>query len=192
MRIEFENFKKYLSIIVSMDDESFEKAIIFLKVRTILKGHYLIKEGQRCKEIAFVHKGLFRVFNHKDGVEVNSCFCFENSIACSISSIVNQIPSSESIQALEDSTVVTFSPESCNQLSEENKQWQLVRQLLTEKECIRLSERANSLCFESAIEKYQNLLQFQPEIIQRISIQHIASYLGVSRETLSRIRSKVS
>ena len=73
----------------------------------------------------------------------------------------------------------------------ENAVWQTVRQLLTEKECLRLSGRATSLSFEPALEKYRNLLRDQPEIIQRVPVQHIASYLGVSRETLSRIRARV-
>jgi CRP-like cAMP-binding protein len=63
--------------------------------------------------------------------------------------------------------------------------------MLTEKECLRLSDRASSLSFETALEKYINLLQYQPEIIQQVSVQHIASYLGVSREILSRIRSQI-
>lgn len=175
-----------------MDNESFEKAINHLSVETISKGNFQLIEGHICKKVAFINTGLFRVFNLKDGIEVNTCFCFENSMTCSFSSIVNQTPSSESIQAIEDSVIVTLSGEILNQLCNENKQWQMVRQILTEKECIRLSERANFLSFESAIEKYQNTLQAHPELIQRISIQHIASYLGVSRETLSRIRSKIS
>jgi CRP-like cAMP-binding protein len=192
MSIEFENYKKYLNSVISMDEQSFEKAVAHLKVRTIPKADFIIKEGQTCREIAFVYKGLFRIFNLNDGVEVNSCFCFENSFACPFSSIVNQMPSTESIQALEDSIIVTFSYESCNQISKENKQWQALRQILTENECIRLTDRANFLSFETALEKYKNLLRIQPEIIQRVSIQHIASYIGVSRETLSRIRSKIT
>ena len=191
MQPEIENFKKYLTGIISMDDVSFELALENLKIETILKGNFLVKEGEICRKIAFVHKGLFRVFNNKDGIEVNSCFCLENTFASSISSIISQTPSSQSIQALENSTVVSFSPETCNQLSSVNKQWQLIRQLLTEKECIRLSDRANFLSYETALEKYQNLLRLHPELIQRVPIQHLASYLGISRETLSRIRSKV-
>jgi CRP-like cAMP-binding protein len=67
----------------------------------------------------------------------------------------------------------------------ENATW------VTEKECLRLYDRATALSFESALEKYKNLLYYNPEIIQRVSIQHIASYIGVSRETLSRIWSQI-
>lgn len=191
MRIEIENFKKYLTSIISMDDDTFEKAIDNLKVEPIAKNEFLIKEGQVCRKVAYVYKGLFRVFNNKDGIEVNTCFCLENSMTSSLNSVVNQVPSSESIQAIEDSIVVTISPEFCTQLSNDNKQWQSVRQFLTEKECIRLSERANSLSFETALEKYKKLINNQPQLIQRVSIQHLASYIGVSRETLSRIRSRI-
>jgi CRP-like cAMP-binding protein len=190
MRIEIENFRKYLSGINQMDSNSFEKALDYLNIEHISKGDFLIREGQVCRKIAFIYSGLFRVFNLKDGIEVNTCFCMENSMTCTFRSIVNQIPSTENIQALEDSVVVTISAESCNELSDKNKQWQVIRRLLTENECVRLSERANFLSFESAMEKYQNLFRLQPQLIQRVSIQHLASYIGVSRETLSRIRSK--
>lgn len=87
--------------------------------------------------------------------------------------------------------VVTLSYTNLEKLTAGHTSWQLIRRLLTEKECLRLSDRASSLSFESALEKYKYLLKSQPEIIQRVSIQHIASYLGVSKETLSRIRSRI-
>jgi CRP-like cAMP-binding protein len=188
---EIKNFKEYLTQVVSMDNETFECSINYLKTEKIQKGDFLIKEGQICKKIAFVSKGLFRVYYLKDGIEINNCFCLENSITCSFTSFVNQTPSTENIQALEDSVIVTLSFDSLNQLYNKSIQWQTVRRLLTEKECFRLSDRANTLSFETALEKYQNLLRLQPELIQRVSIQYLASYIGVSRETLSRIRSKI-
>lgn len=192
MRKEIESFQKYLNNIVPMDDETFNKALDYLQVEKISKNEFLIKEGQVCKKVAFVYKGLFRVFNNKDGVEVNTCFCPENSMASSLNSVINQAPSSESIQAIEDSIIISISLEICIQLSINSIQWQRVRQFFTEKECIRLSERANSLSFETALEKYKNIINNQPYLVQRVPIQHLASYIGVSRETLSRIRSKIS
>ena len=191
MRKEIADFKRYLTGIIPMDNDIFDKIVPHLKIETLSKNDFFIKEGQVCRKVAFVQTGLFRVFFLKDGVEVNTCFCKENSITSSLKSIVDQTPSPESIQALEESVVVTISPEFCNRLSNENIQWQAVRQLFTERECIRLSDRANFLSFETALEKYKNLLRHQPELIKRVSIQHIASYMGVSRETISRIRAKI-
>jgi CRP-like cAMP-binding protein len=174
-----------------MDERSFDLAADSFGVEKIRKGEFLVEEGRKCNRIAYISEGLFRIFIMKDGTEVNTCFCKEHSITTSFNSFINQVPSTESIQALENSVVVTLTFRALEKLQRESATWQTVRRLLTEKECLRLSDRAGSLSFESALEKYENLLREQPEVIQRVSIQHIASYLGVSRETLSRIRGKI-
>ena len=188
---EILKFKNYLAQLTSIDDKSFEMAAEYLNIEKIFRGDYLIKEGRICNKIAYIAEGLFRIYNLKDGLEINTCFCLENSITTSFSSFVYQVPSVESIQALEDSLVVTLSYGNLTKLQKASAKWQTIRQLFTEKECLRLSDRASSLSFESALEKYENLLKLQPDIIRRVSIQHIASYIGVSRETLSRIRSRI-
>ena len=191
MENEIKSFGNYLAEITLLDDDSFNLAIGHLQVEKTGKGDFLVKEGQVCSKIAYIQEGLFRIYYLKDGTEINTCFCKENSITSSFNSFINQVPSNEYIQALEDSVVVTLSHRNLEKLTADHTEWQLIRRLLTEKECLRLSDRASSLSFESALEKYKYLLKSQPEIIQRVSIQHIASYLGVSRETLSRIRSRI-
>jgi CRP-like cAMP-binding protein len=191
MSIETDSFKLYLTQMIHMDEASFEHALPYFKVEKIGKGEYLIREGQICNKIAFIHEGLFRIYHLKDGYEINTCFCFESSITSSFNSFINHSPSFESIQALENSIVVTLTSDNLNELYNKSAIWQTVSRLLTEKECLRLSERASSLSFETALEKYKYLLRFQPQIIRRVSVQHIASYLGVSRETMSRIRSQI-
>jgi CRP-like cAMP-binding protein len=188
---EIKNFKNYLMQIIPMDNESFDIAIKYLKIERIKKGEFLVRKGQICNKIAFIYDGLFRIYYLKEGIEINTCFCKENSIISSFNSFIHQTPSKESIQTIEDSVIVTLSSANLIDLYKESTIWQNIRLLLTEKECLRLSDRANSLSFESALEKYKNLLKYQPEIIQRVPIQHIASYLGISRETLSRIRSQI-
>ena len=191
MEKEIASFKEYLKQLIAIDDESFDFALKYLQIEKIAKGGFLVKEGAVCNKIAFIYKGIFRIYNLKDGNEINTCFCKENSISSSFNSFIYQTPAKESIQSLENSVVVTLSFPDLGKLQIEHTIWQTIRLMLTEKECLRLSDRAESLSFDSAMEKYGNILKFQPEIIQRVSIQHIASYIGVSRETLSRIRSKI-
>ena len=180
---EIDNFRNYLNQVISMDGHSFGLAKPYFQVEKIGKGDYLVTEGQKCNKIVYINKGLFRIFYLKDGVEINTCFCKDKSITSSFKSFINQVPSTEYIQALENSVVVSLSSENLSKLQNESPTWQTIRQLLTEKECLRLYDRATSLSFESALEKYKYLLNYHPEIIQRVSIQHIASYIGVSRET---------
>jgi CRP-like cAMP-binding protein len=138
MMDEITNFKKYLTQITPMDNESFEVAKKYLKIERIEKGEFLVREGQLCKKIAFIHEGLFRIYYLKDGIEINTCFCKENSITSSFNSFIHQIPSNENIQAIEDSVVVTLSSANLINLNKESTSWQNIRLLLTEKECGRV------------------------------------------------------
>lgn len=192
MNVQFEKIKSYITDVIQMDDKTFNSAVDYFAIKHVKKGDYLLREGQVCDRITYINTGLLRTFHIKNGNEINTCFCMENSITSSHESFVNQIVSKEYIQAIEDATIVSLSHKNLMKLYQFNPKWESLSRLLTEKECTRLSERIDTLSFETAKEKYLHLLKKQPEIIQRVAIQHIASYLGVSRETLSRIRSKIS
>ena len=185
------NFRNYLNNFIPMNDETFNLSLDYLDVIRLKKNDYFITEGNVCKSIAFINSGILRIFYVKDGTEINTCFCLENSLTSSFDSFINQTPSKDNIQALENSELVTLSYENLLKIYELSSDWQKVSRLLTEKECLRLSDRLTSMSFETAREKYLNLMEAQPKIIQRVSIQHIASFLGISRETLSRIRSQI-
>lgn len=189
---EINRFKAYITSVVPMDDDTFNLSVPFLKVISIDKGQHFVNAGIVCKQIAYIDKGIFRIYHLKDGVEVNTCFCIENSITSAFSSFASGTESEQSIQALENCVIVSLSKENLLNLYKSSPIWQSVGMLMTEKECLRLSNRASSLSFETALEKYKNILQFQPELIRRVSLQNIASYIGVSRETLSRIRKKIA
>lgn len=192
MNSEFLKFKTHFSSFTGIDENDLNLALPFFEEKTIKKGEHFIKEGNNCNHIAFITKGLFRIYMNKNGEELNTCFCVENSIISSFNSFVNRIPSNENIEALEDSTIVTLSFEQVSKLSEQSSSWAKIRSNLTEQECLRLANRVNEMSFETALGKYQNLIENEPQIIQRVANYHIASYLGITKETLSRIRSKVS
>ena len=192
MNPEFLNFKTYLESIASLSEKELENALSFVEIKKIKKGDYFIEEGKVCNHIAFINKGVYRIFKLKNGEELNTCFCMENKVMSSFESFVNRTPATEYIQALEDSELLILSFENLNRLISSNPEWNKIQLTLTNQECIRLAERANSLSFETALEKYQNLADKEPHIIQKVSNYHIASYLGITPETLSRIRSKIN
>ena len=134
---------------------------------------------------------MIRSYYLKDGIEINTSFFKEDNIACSFNSLVKRVPSEEFLQALEDTYVILLSYENLNKLYKTYDQWQAISRILTEKECIYLTNRVTFLSFESAKIKYIKLLSEDPDLIKRVSVQHLASYIGVSRETLSRIRSSI-
>ena len=88
MNNEIKNFRNYLTHAISMDDKSFDIAAGYFQVLKYFKGGYLVREGQICNKIAYINKGLFRIYNSKDGIEINTCFCKENSITTSFLAII--------------------------------------------------------------------------------------------------------
>ena len=191
MREELISFATQIQELSSISKEEIIKFQDYFKVKKISKGEHFIRKGKTCKEIAFINQGVFRIYRIKNGEELNTCFCMENDVMSSFESFVNQVPTLDYIQALEDSQLVTLSHSDFMRLVESNPKWNSLRISLTDQECMRLANRANTLSFETALEKYQNLLIQEPHIIQRVSSLHIASYLGIKRETLSRIRGQI-
>ena len=192
MEASIRKLKRFLSeeTQISADNIRIDASLITRK--TIKKNRYLLTEGQVCNFIAYVVSGMFRSYYLKNGNEIITSFFKENTLACSFNSLVNRIPSVEFIEALEDSDVLLLSYKNLNILYKTDSQWQLISRILTEKECIYLANRVSFLNFESAKIKYIHLLKEDPDLIKRVPVQHIASYIGVSRETLSRIRSHIN
>lgn len=116
---------------------------------------------------------------------------FENELAISVFSFFSQKPSFEALEALEECVLLRLSFNKLQQLYIEFPEFNYIGRILTEQYYIRSEAKANALRMLSANERYQQLLVQYPHIIQRVSLGHIASYLGITQHTLSRIRSKV-
>ena len=153
------------------------------------KGYYLLRAGTVCRHYWFLEKGVARVFGCINGVEVNRYFFFPSEIIDSHGSSSLHLPSEASIQLLEDAVVYSFRKSCLEELK-------LTYPLISEIENILLNcytkwidERICRIQSLSAQQHFQYVLEKQPYLIQHISTIHLSSYLGISRETLSRIRS---
>jgi CRP/FNR family transcriptional regulator, anaerobic regulatory protein len=159
--------------------------------KNLLKGELLLEQGNICRYLYILEEGFARGYYFREGKYVTSWFAFANDVVASMYSFVTQKPSHENIEILEDSTLYGISYEDLQFLYKKYPELNLIGRLLTEKYYIRLEERILSLQSQSAKERYQKLIEFKPQILQHASLGHIASYLGVSQETLSRIRAKI-
>jgi len=191
MSARFEKLKNFLSASTSIPADEIPIDEHLLQEIHFKKNQMILTAGNTCHQVIFVVSGLIRNYYLKDGVEINSGFYKENSLACSFASLVNRTPSTLSMQAIEDTEALVLSYDNLTNLYQRSDIWQEIGRIMTEKECVYLADRVNFLNFESAKVKYLNLMKEEPELIQRISVQHLASYIGVSRETLSRIRSAI-
>lgn len=152
------------------------------------KKAFLLREGQHCKHIWWIQTGLVKTFYNKDGKEINLEFTTENNFVAQLESLRKQTPSKFFIQAVEAATVLEFDRDKLSDLylrSEEISHFgrSVITRLLAEQEA-----HANRFKILSPAERYKHLIRHRPELIQRVSLSQLASYLGISRETLSRLR----
>lgn len=190
---EFKAFYDFLNSVTPFSRADFENSAAYFKLKSLAKGDIWIGQNSVCREIAFINDGALRSYyiDHH-GNDVSWCFCVQNTISSSFKSFLSQEPSDLSIQALSKTELITIDYSSLQILYKTIPVWQEVNRLLLEKEYLAVSKYASSLNTESAREKYLRLLNEQPSVLQHASVQDIASYLGVSRETLSRIRKQVA
>ena len=161
-----------------------------LKEKTYKKNEYLLKEGDICGKICFIIKGLTRCFYNNGISEVCSWFMKEGDMIISVESFFQQKPGSESIQAIEDCEVVYIRYEELQFMYKNFPEMNYIGRVLTEKYYTLSEQRLYSLRMHRSGQRYQYLLKNFPELVQRVPIKYIASYLGVAKETLSRSRSK--
>jgi CRP-like cAMP-binding protein len=152
------------------------------------KGTMLLQEGKICRHIYFVAGGCLRTFTLNDGVEINTDFVFEGSFATSLRSLRTASGSDISIQAYEASELYCFESAAVLDLYTKMRDAETFGRTIVEQVLMRQDEYANMFRLFSGKERYQYLLRTRPEIIQRVSLSQIASYIGIARETLSRIR----
>lgn len=131
-----------------------------------------------------------RGFYNLEEKEVTHWFAFEDDFVTSFHSFITQQPAIENIQLLEGSILWSITKENLNKLLDQYHELERVLRIAYEKYYIRLEERFINAQFKSATERYQHLLLQSPHIIERVPLGFIASYLGISQETLSRVRSK--
>lgn len=155
------------------------------------KNEYLLTEGNICRHLYFLQQGALRGFYNLDGKEITHWFGFENDFVISFHSFITQEAAVENIQLLEGSILWSISKNTLSGLYNQYHEIERLVRIAYEKYYIRLEERFVNAQFKSATERYESLLIQAPHIIERIPLGHIASYLGISQETLSRIRSKL-
>ena len=163
----------------------------FFNEEILPKEKFLVRKGQVCTQLYFLEQGAIRGFYNAESKEITHWFAFENNFVTSFYSFTTGKPAVENIQLLEGSVLWRIAKKDmvalCNQYHEVEK---LVR-IAYESYYVKLEERFVNSHFKTATELYENVLRESPHIIERIPLGYIASYLGMSSETLSRVRSRL-
>jgi len=146
--------------------------------------------GHTCRTIYFVTKGVLRIYYYKDGVDVSESFEFENSIVARVESLFSGKPSRKAIQCVEDVELTAIDATKLFALYEEHPEIETLFRKIYEAAYVRTVNRIESLQFHSAEERYNNLLADHPNVLQKVPLKHISSFLGITQVSLSRIRAK--
>lgn len=158
------------------------------KIRKVDKGEILVREGEYSHELYYIAKGGARAYYLKDGKTITDWFAFENDFISSIVSFFLGVPSQHYIEVLEDTTFMVLQLRDIEELCDEHHDFERLARMSTTKTMLQLQQRIVSLQFKSSKERYDSLLERYPQIELRAPLGDIASYLGITQETLSRIR----
>jgi CRP/FNR family transcriptional regulator, anaerobic regulatory protein len=156
----------------------------------LAKKEYLLKANQICTNIYFIEQGLLRCYYLKNDIEISSWFMKEGDIIISVQSFFRQQRSYEFIQAIEDCSLFYLNYANLQFIYNSFPEFNFIGRVLTEHYYQLSEERLYSLRMQRSNERYQYLNKHFPELILRVPSKYLSSYLGVSEETLSRIRSR--
>ena len=152
------------------------------------KGEVLLAEGQTCTNIYWIVKGLVRQYYFKNKKEVTEYMAAENTIVMSIESLFREQPSLQIMQALEPTLVYVLPKAGLEAVAMRSVNIQILYRKILEESLIISQQRADMLRFESAQDRYQKLVKSSPQLVLRAPLVYIASYLQMTPETLSRVR----
>ena len=171
-----------------MSTESRDLLCTIITRREMEKGELLLKEGQVSRHFVIVGKGMVRQFYYKNGKDVTEHFSLESDVVICIESILLQQPTRLMIEALEAGTLYMIPADQFLKLSKDSWEVNMFYRKMLEFSLILSQKKADSWRFETARERYLRLMADQPEVVQRAPLAHIASYLLMTPETLSRVR----
>lgn len=187
-----ENFRTFCSSIIQFNEEEWLAMEKCLSVKTLRKKEHFLREGEICHRMGFITEGFTRLYFLVDGEDVTKDFCFGNSFTGSVASFQTGKPAKFNVVAMEDTTLVTFDFNSIQNLFNQYHCWSNFMRIVLGHFAIRKENREISFLLNSAEERYMELVANNPGILQRVSLKYIASYLGLSAETVSRIRNKTA
>ena len=159
--------------------------------RVLAPNEVYVRAGDLCKTIAFIEKGCGRLFYEVDGWEVSKEFVFENSLLGSFVGFFTQKPSNVNVATLEETHLLELNYEDVMHLCRTYPTWQRFATLLLQDQLTRVERREASLLKDAPEDRYRRLLQEHPKVLNRIPGEFVASYLGITPETLGRYRAGV-
>ena len=183
--------KTFIKTYIKLPDEELEQIAGKFRRRTVKKNEYLLRQGEICSDLVFVKEGCLRLYYLADDIEVSVWFSFKHSSAIELYSFISERTSEYFLQAIEAGEILYLSKPALNQLYETYPKMQEMMRKFWEDVVINLVDRFTALQRDSAEKRYRDLLK-KPAYLQKIPQKYLASFIGVTPTSLSRIRKKVA
>lgn len=186
-----EEYAKYGKLFM-VDEAHYREFCELLEEVTFKKSDFFLRSGDECYYLAFLKKGFMRTFYiNENGTDVSFNFHFDNHFFTDYDSVLRNTKSKMNIVAVENSTVLLLHKRKLNELYQKDIYWQEFGRKMNELIYLNAHKRIEELLYYSPEIRYKNLLQMNSQIFQLVAQKHIASYLGIKPESLSRIRSRI-
>lgn len=166
-----------------------DEIIATSSTRWLEKGEYFAKVGRVCNEVAFIKSGILRSFHtNEEGDELTYCITFPDNFMTAYSSFITGAPSVENIQAVIPTELIILKKSDIDRRAEQHISVMKYMRFIAEQHYLALEQRVFSLQKENAKARYKELLSTQPQYLQQIPLQYLASYLAITPRHLSRLR----
>jgi CRP/FNR family transcriptional regulator, anaerobic regulatory protein len=188
----YENLKNYFQRYMPLEEDLWFEIVEAVKIVQLKKGQFFLREGEVCDFVAYVNRGLVRLYYLEKDKEHIRQFLFEDTFVTEYASYVSRKPTLYNIDALEDTELFIFSYGKLNQLYDRNPQLLKFGKLMADRSAVHLANQLTASLRQKAEDRYLNLMKERPKVFQRVPLYMIASYLGITPEALSRIRRSIS
>jgi CRP-like cAMP-binding protein len=179
--------KTFLSQYAQLSPDELEEVSMKFRKRTIKKNGFLLQEGEICKDLVFVQKGCLRLYYIEEDIEVSVWFALKESSAIEIYSFISETPTNYFLQAIEDTEILYLPKTELNKLYASLPEMQELMRKFWEDVILHLLERFTALQKDTAEQRYKDLLS-KPDYLQTIPQKYLASFIGVTPTSLSRIK----
>ncbi|MDC8002484.1 Crp/Fnr family transcriptional regulator [Aureisphaera galaxeae] len=183
--------KELLSKHLYLSEDGFAEFISKAKQHTYRKREHLLNANEPVKKLFFIEKGLVRGYRILDGNDITHHFYVENWFATDYESYLTNTTGELYLQALCDTNVYAFEKRTLLSLFEAQPKFEKIRSIMAEQAYLQMVARLKDLQTNDLKERYHNLIRKSPELFSQVSQKHIASYLGVAPQSLSRIRNSL-
>lgn len=185
-----ENLKEFLKPFI-VNQDALELIVSKFQLKTVKRHEIILHAGNVCNEFYFIVQGGIRIFFlTQKGQEKTNHIALENTIISAMSSFISQEPSFEIIEALEDSDVLFISHHDFYSLVNSTREWELFYRTILERAYITKIKRVEARVTLSAKQRFELVMKENPNFIQRLPNRILASYIDITQETLSRLKSK--